>query len=219
MIKLPDFTIPFEYENNFYLSCDSQRMAKSIAHFKFLETSAPIPGEIIECGVFKGASLSRLAMFRKILNLEEKSLIGFDTFGKFPETNYDQDKELREEFINTSGDESIDKDQLLQVLRSKDCALNTELVKGDITQTVPEYVAQNPSLKISLLNIDVDVFEPTQTILDYFYNCVTKGGILILDDYNSFPGETNAIDQFFKDKQESIQDPLFSDTPYFVVKE
>jgi len=219
MIKLPDLTTPFEYENNFYLSCDSQRMAKSIAHFKFLETSAPIAGEIVECGVFKGASLSRLAMFRKILNLEEKRLIGFDTFGKFPETDYDQDKELREEFINISGDESIDKEQLQHVLHSKNCDKNTELVKGDIIHTVPEYLAKNPSLEISLLNIDVDVYEPTQVILEYFYKCVTKGGIFILDDYNFFPGETNAIDEFFEDKKESIRDPLFPETPYFVVKE
>ena len=219
MIKLPDLTIPFEHENSFYLSCSSQRMAKSIAHFKFLETTAPISGEIIECGVFKGASLSRLAMYRKILNLEEKKLIGFDTFGKFPETDYDQDKDLREEFINESGEESIDKDQLLQVLRLKDCDVNTELVKGNIIKTVPEYLALNPSLEISLLNIDVDVYEPTQVILENLYKCMTKGGILILDDYSTFPGETNAVNEFFEDKQESIQSPLFPQTPYFVVKE
>ena len=33
MISLPDFEKAFEYENNFYLSCDITRISKILAHY------------------------------------------------------------------------------------------------------------------------------------------------------------------------------------------
>ena len=49
MIKLPDFTKSFEYENNFYLSCSSSRIAKTLAHYELFKLANNLPGEIIEC--------------------------------------------------------------------------------------------------------------------------------------------------------------------------
>ena len=218
MINLPNFEDAFEHENDFYLSCEGSRIAKLIAHFKFLEITAKIKGEIIECGVFKGASFSRFAMYRKILNLEHKKLIGFDTFGGFPETNYEKDKEMRKKFIEEAGEESISKGQLEEVLKNKDCFQNTDLIKGDIVKTVPEFMIQNPKLKISLLNLDVDIYEPTVTILKNFYERISEGGLLILDDFNSFPGETSAVKEYFSGKNVKIMNPIFPNTPYFIQK-
>ena len=47
-----------------------------------------IPGEIIECGVFKGISLIRFGIFRDLFQKKSKKIIGFDTFGKFPPANF-----------------------------------------------------------------------------------------------------------------------------------
>ena len=59
MINLPDFSKAFEYENNFYLSCDNSRIAKLLAHYELYKMVVNIPGAIVECGVFKGTSLTR----------------------------------------------------------------------------------------------------------------------------------------------------------------
>lgn len=218
MLRLSNFSKSFEYENDFYLSCDSSRIAKALAHFKLLETTVDIDGAIIECGVFKGASFSRFAMFRKLLNLGQKKLIGFDTFTNFPETKFEADKELRKTFIESDGDTSISKDQLLRVLKNKNCEKNVELVAGNITKTVPKFVQENPGATISLINLDVDVYEPTVTILEYLFPLLVSGGILILDDYNSFPGETLAVNEYFEQKQVEIQQPIFPGTPHYIVK-
>ena len=77
-----------------------------------------------------------------------------------------------------------------------------ELIEGDITQTVPDYVSEHPELKIALLNLDVDIFEPTVTILENLYPKIVSGGIIILGDYGRFPGETKAVNEFFKNKIE-----------------
>jgi len=61
MIKLPDFTKTFEYENNFYLSCDNTRLSKILAHYELFKMAKDLPGAMVECGVFKGASFVRFA--------------------------------------------------------------------------------------------------------------------------------------------------------------
>lgn len=220
MIQLPDFSKTFFYENNFYLSSDVNRMAKVMAHYELFKMSADIPGSIVECGVFKGAAFVRFAAFRKLLcNSSNKKMIGFDVFGEFPETAFEGDKKWREKFITDSGDQGIDKDQLMEVLKHKKCDDNVELVKGDVCVTVPDYIKQHPELKISFLNIDVDIYEPTLAALKNLYPHVSKGGVIVLDDYaNVFPGANKAIEEFLKGKDVTIKRFPFAMTPCYFIK-
>ena len=87
------------------------------------------------------------------------------------------------------------------ILGLKKISKNIELVEGDIIKTLPKYVKKHPNMKISLLNLDVDLFEPTKIILENLFPKIVKGGIIILDDYNIFPGETKAVKEYFKDKK------------------
>lgn len=219
MIKLPNFKKSFDYENNFYLSCDSTRIGRLLAHYELFKMVSNIPGAIVECGVFKGASLARFAMFRELFeNTHSKKIIAFDTFGKFPKTKFSQDENRLKLFLKEAGKESISKPQLMEVLKKKKIEKNIELVKGDITKTVPQYLKSHPELRISLLNLDTDVYEPAVTILENLYPRIVKGGILILDDYGIFPGETKAAEEYFKDKKVEIKKFSFSTPPCYVVK-
>lgn len=219
MIKLPNFKKSFDYENNFYLSCDSTRIGRLLAHYELFKMVSNIPGAIVECGVFKGASLARFAMFRELFeNTHSKKIIAFDTFGKFPKTKFSQDENRLKLFLKEAGKESISKPQLMEVLKKKKIEKNIELVKGDITKTVPQYLKSHPELRISLLNLDTDVYEPAVTILENLYPRIVKGGILILDDYGIFPGETKAAEEYFKDKKIEIKKFSFSTPPCYVVK-
>ena len=219
MIKLPDFSKSFEYENNFYLSCDITRISKILAQYELYKMVNELPGAIVECGVFKGASLSRFAMFRDLFgNPYSKKIIAFDIFGKFPETKFEDDKRFREKFVKESGEESISKEQMMEVLKNKCIERHVELIEGDITQTVPKYLKQHPELKISILNLDTDIFEHAVTILEEFFPRIVKGGILILDDYGTFPGETKAVEEFFKDKNVLIKKLPFCMTPSYIIK-
>ncbi len=71
---------------------------------------------------------------------------------------------------------------------------NTEFVKGDVTQTIPEYLKSNPHLKISLLNMYTDVYEPAVVILEQLYPLIVTGGILILDENGFFSCEAKVVD-------------------------
>lgn len=221
MIQLPDFEKKWEYENGFYLTCHPTRMSKFIAHYELFNKATRLPGEIVECGVFKGASLARFAMFRDLFgNSFSKKIIAFDTFGEFPDPEYEPDEKYKDRFVESAGEESISVDQMMDVLENKGCEKNVELVEGDILNTVPEYVEKNPHLKISLLNIDTDIYGPAKTILNTFIPRVVGGGVIILDDYGTFPGETKAVDEYF-DKHDinvNIEKFPFAMTPSFIIK-
>ena len=219
MIELPDYSKSWDYENNFYLSADVTRFSKLLAHYELFKEVNELPGHVVECGVFKGASLVRFAAFRDLLGSPyAKKIIGFDTFDTFPETLYPTDVAVREKFVRDAGAQSIGADQLREVLARQHHDRHVELVEGDITQTVPEYVEANPELRISLLNLDTDVYEPAKVILEQLYPRIVPGGLLVLDDYGTFPGETDAVDEYFADTRVKIEKLPLATTPAFIRK-
>src|SRR3989344_3143132 len=219
MIPLPDFTKPFEHENDFYLTSDPQRIAKLVAHYELFKMSDGIPGDIIECGVFKGSSFIRFATFREMMEKSrQKRMIGFDTFGTFPNTVGAADQHVRDEWVKAAGDQSISIEQLRDVLSMKKLSHQIELVEGDVTVTIPKFVARNPQLKISLLNLDTDFYEPAAVILHYLYPLLERSGVLILDDYGVFSCEIRAVDEYFSGQGADIRSFDFISTPKFVIK-
>ena len=219
MIDLPDLSRDFEWENSFYQSCHITRISKILAHYELFKMVREVPGAIVECGVFKGASLARFAAFREIFgNPFSKKIVAFDTFDTFPQTGFADDKSIRESFVRGAGEQSISLEQMMLVLRHKRCEQHVELVAGDICTTVPKYVKEHPALKISLLNLDTDIYEPAVVILETLYPRLERGGVLIIDDYGVFPGETKAIDDYFASSGVEIKKFPFCMTPCYLVK-
>jgi hypothetical protein len=208
-----------DYENGFYLTSSVPRLAKALAHYELYKRIVNLPGHVVECGVFKGTSMVRWATYREVLESPHaRRIIGFDTFADFPETGYADDQAPRERFIAAAGSVSMTVEELQQVMTHKGVR-NVELVAGDILETVPRYVQQNPAFKIALLHIDTDIYEPAKAALEALYDRIVPGGLLVLDDYGLFPGETKAVDEFFAGRTPLFQKlPLSHDIPVFVVK-
>jgi len=216
-----DVNNQWDYENGFYITSHASRLAKSIAHYEIYKLSLGLPGDIVECGVYKGASLTRFATFRQILESEySRKIIAFDIFGQFPrnENDDENDRSFIDEFEHAGG-KGISEDELRRVLEYKNFN-NIELVQGDIIKTVPDYYDRSPQAKISLLHIDVDVYEPTKVILETLYNRVVSGGIIIFDDYSTVNGETRAIDEFLSNSKvdAKINKLPFYKNPAYLVK-
>ncbi len=60
--------------------------------------------------------------------------------------------------------------------------------------------AKNPD-RINWLHIDLNSNEATQSSLNFFYNKITSGGVMLFDDYGGFHETRNIIDDFIKDKK------------------
>src|SRR5690606_35581282 len=146
----------WDYENGFYLTCETNRIGKFLNHLEIYKKILDLPGDILEFGVYKGTSLVRLISFRNLLESENsRKVFGFDIFGKFPDTlELESDREFVQRFENAGG-YGISKSELEFHLKNKGIG-NYELIEGDIMETVPRYLANNPSKKIALLHIDVD---------------------------------------------------------------
>jgi len=229
MIQLPDFSVQSMYdaETNFNLMMNEERLSKFVVHWEAMKMASGIPGTIIECGVFKGTSFVRFALMRQLLgsNFSAK-LIAFDVFSdEFPDTAFEQDKAQRAHWIETAGGSSISVEQLSEVLSNKGID-NFELIAGDVVTTVPKYAQEHQGMKISLLNVDIDFVEPTMIVLEYFYDRVCRGGIILLDNYagegtsgQSYHGDTHGIDEFFKNREVTIRKFPFASRPAYIIKD
>jgi Macrocin-O-methyltransferase (TylF) len=209
----------WDYENGFYLTSPVTRLAKALAHFELYKSIVRLPGHIVECGVYKGASLIRFATFREILESPySRKLVGFDAFGKFPihAVPDSHDHRFIERFERDGG-HGIPADELRRVLDHKRVT-HYELIEGDIVETVPTYVAQHPELKIALLHVDVDVYHPTVAILRHLWDRIVPGGLLVMDDYGTEAGETQAVDEFFAERSAVIEKLPISHIPSFIRK-
>ena len=133
-------------------------------------------------------------------------------------------------FIPLGGCSEIGMNMYLYGLRSH---RKTEyiLVDAGVTFPNPEYtpgveliipdttfVEENQDLKISFLNIDTDLYEPCVTALEKLYPLVSPGGVVLLDNYNVFPGETKAVDEYFGPDLD-IRTLDLCKTPSFIVKD
>ena len=216
----------FNAYNYLIESNDLERLKKIIVRYELYKLSQEIPGDIIECGVFKGTSFSRFAMLRELFgNPKNNKLIAFDVFSdKFPDTKYKNEKIQRKHWISTAGGSSIGTKQLEKIFKKKKIK-NFELISGDVLKTVPKYVQKNPGLKIALLNVDIDFVETTQCVLDNLYSKVVKGGIILFDNYEGtgtggtfYKGETETINKFLKKvKKKIIKFPFFN-RPSYIIK-
>ncbi len=140
----------WDYENGFYLTSHVSRLPKAIAHYELYKSIIGLPGQVVECGIYKGASIVRFATFREMLeSSHSRKIIGFDVFGKFPAQHDCDDARFAEKFEAADGD-GISVDELKEVFSHK-AFQNYHLVPGDISETVPKYVAEHPELKIALL--------------------------------------------------------------------
>jgi hypothetical protein len=218
MSNLYDLEKRFNYENGFYATAEPSRFSKFISHLEFFKRTSEVRGEIVEFGIFKGNSFFRWIKFRDLLEqTNSRKIIGFDIFGDFPEANFKDDKRKRDAFVaETKGGKSISYEEIAELLKKQNLEKNVEIIKGDILQTLDQYIEDNPHLKISLLHIDVDLYEPSKLILEKLYNKVTKGGIIVLDDYGAFAGTNKAVDDFFKDTVEIKKLPYAHAISYIV---
>ena len=75
-----------------------------------------------------------------------------------------------------------------------------DLIEGDVTNTTFKFVKDNPGFKISLLYLDLDLEVPTYNTLVNLWERVTKGGIVVFDEYGYHKwSESKGVDRFIKE--------------------
>ncbi len=190
----------WDIENSFYLNSSNDRIGKFLSHYEIYKDIVNLPGDILELGVFKGASMVRWCTFRNLLECQgARKIYGFDAFSSFPVGQCFGKESL--EFAKDHDDSSglgISKEDLEAILSKKNIG-NVKLFKGDVFDTLPGFLEANPYLKLSLLHLDMDIYEPTDFALKLLWDRLVPGGVMVVDDYNAVAGATKAVDDFFAD--------------------
>ena len=214
-LPAPDLTAA-EAENVFYLRGEPSRLGKLLAHYEIYRKITALPGAVVELGVYKGASLVRFAAFRSLIENDfSRPIHGFDAFGAFPRERVESalDRAFIDSFEGERG-EGIAKADLEAILAGKPFR-NVHLHEGNIFETVPRLLQSDPALKISLLHLDVDVYEPTAFALQQLLPRMVRGGIVMFDDYGLVEGATRAADEIIAELGAALEKLPFYAVPSF----
>ena len=150
-------------------------MSEYISHLELYKMILNRPGEIAEFGVFKGSSLIQFYHLEYYENFETREVVGFDVFGDFPNNvNLNSDKAFIKEFSSEGGN-GISRSDLDMYLKNKGFK-NYQLIKGDIVDSLPQFLEDYPEKRFAMVHIDVDVYEATKCILENIWEKVVKGG-------------------------------------------
>jgi O-methyltransferase len=134
-----------------------------------------VEGDFVECGTNKGGFARAIVEYADLAKAN-KNFYLLDTFeGLADELLTDKEKAAgkKEHFENEY------KDCYTQVVQTFNNFPFVKIVKG----MVPDTLAQVPSNKIAFLSIDMNNIVPEIAALNYFWDKLSKGGIIVLDDY------------------------------------
>ena len=203
-------------------------LARFLARYEVFKSILTVEGSIVECGVLEGGGLMTWAQLSAILEPanHQRRVIGFDTFAGFVSIA-SEDQMSTSEFLVEGGFAADSYAELQECIRIFDMTRyfqhisKVELVRGDIKETVPRYLEENPHLVVSLLYLDVDVFEPTAVAIKNLVPRMPKGAVIAFDELNlpTFPGETLAVLQELGLNKLRIQRPPFGTAISYAVLE
>jgi O-methyltransferase len=153
-----------------------------------LETTG-IPGDFVECGVYRGGSAGVLAYWAVRSRFDRKIWL-YDAFAGMPpacpEKDDDHSRSIEGQFV---GSET----QTRRILQRLGIPNSRYFIgTGWFDRTLPS----SPVKSVSLLHVDCDFYEPVKLVLETFYERVMPGGYVVLNDYGSFEGCRNATNEF-----------------------
>jgi hypothetical protein len=178
-----------------------QHLKRFLAMYEIFKLVLPVKGSVVECGVFKGFGLMAWAKLSTMLEPENltRRIYGFDTFSGFPTTSEKDENPIAMPEQGALYADSYEELQALITEYDRDRFLGhidkVHLVKGDATQTIPQFIADHPHLVVSLLFLDLDLYEPTKVALEQFLPRMPRGAVLAFDELDNpmWPGETLAL--------------------------
>lgn len=193
--------------NSFMFSNDVKLLGKLLHRFEFFSKTKHLPGDIVEIGVFKGSGMATFSKFVEIYAPHSnKKIIGFDIFdddqkdailekdGKFDKTTMN----LVYGKVETS---ELSLESVYKRLDRMEIHKKYSLVKGDVVETLPKFLSENPGFRCALVYIDVDLERPTYAALTHLWDRLLPGGMVVFDEYEYHKfSESCGVEKFLKER-------------------
>ena len=205
------FTASLSLYDDFLSNCGHDRIQKIISKYELFKLTLNTPGDIVECGVHKGSGIYLFSKLVKIFKPHTSTkILGFDFFESSRKTKNKFKKDSI--CIREHAGRGSSRKKILNNLK-KNGIKNVSLITGDVVKSTKNYVKKKLGFRISLLVLDVDNYEATLACLKNLYPFVTKGGVIVFDEYALKQyGESDAVDEYFKNHKIKIRSlPLAPD--------
>lgn len=149
---------------------------------QFAAWASHLPGNLAECGVYKGGSAVFLC---RAAAVAAKHVHLFDSFQGLPEPS-------------AADGTYWTKGNLAASLADVQTALNAYSCFTLHPGWLPSSLAVVADQAFCLVHIDVDLYRPTRDALSFFGPRMVLGGVIILDDhgFTTCPGATKAADEY-----------------------
>ena len=156
-----------------------------------------LEGDFVDCGVSTGIFARSVINYVGFQNLNKKYYL-LDTFEGMAE-KYSTPREMERHKILGYGQKTGVYEQVVETFKD----FNVKIIKGP----VPETLTQVDTQKVCYLSVDMNCVQPEVDALNFFWDKMVSGGIIILDDYG-YANDTNdqkeAHDTFAKSKGVTI---------------
>jgi hypothetical protein len=175
-----------------YGEADGFNAHRRLALQQLLRLTAEVPGDTAECGVYLGCGSEIILQSNQRAPLKREHFV-FDSFEGLSAPSG------RDGGYWSAHDLSVDEQSVRQNLSSYE---RVTYLRG----WIPERFDEVRDRRFSFAHIDVDLYEPTLASLQFFYERLNPGGLLVCDDYGflTCPGATQAVDEYLADKPEKM---------------
>jgi O-methyltransferase len=164
-----------------------------------------IPGDIVECGVWRGGSMMLVAKTLIQLGQHDRNLHLYDTFAGMTapsakdRTRFEKQSPV-ESFAQTKKDGDVVHWSYAALEEVRKNMFSTgynrdrlHFIKGPVEDTIPGHMPE----RIALLRLDTDFYESSKHEMLHLFPQLVQGGVLVLDDYGHWEGQRLAVEEYF----------------------
>lgn len=166
-----------------------------------------LSGSIVQCGINHEEGFGRFCCLKGFSeNKQQHTIVAFDKPQPVLETS-------RKNVNPAAAGNNV----LPQHLLVDGARQNIDYVPGDINDAIPEYLIENPELKIVMLTLNTDDHDSTLTALDFLFPRLVEGGILVLENYYKKDVEFAAVNKYFAPHPISVYNYSAHHGPHFLI--
>lgn len=210
--------LPVDYSHDFetmmHLHVTEKENAERLsAHYQLYKKADELQGCIIRSGI-AAENIPAFALFRHfIVHNASKQVIAFQK----PSTSMCFSKSNNGSLVLSKQVSTTEGDTLRQKLTENRVDTN-EFIEGNVCDAIPQYLTNNPELRIAYLHIDLDDYDAALTTLQFLYPRLVQGGLLVLDNHYKKEDDYRAVLEYFCDANVTINNFSLKQGPHYLVK-
>ena len=151
-----------------------------------------VPGDFIECGTNRGGTAMAIIHYNDFEKSEKKFYL-LDTFAGF-----DTSILTKKEGQSIEGYQQRYQDCYEDVKKTFQSRAFVKIIKGSVPSTLPSVISE----KIAFLHLDMNCSAPERAAIEFFWDKLTPGGVVLLDDYawDDHEEQKTTLDEFAASK-------------------